>query len=101
PARRQPRRDRDRVAQRREARHDRVTPRPAAAPDPGRPPTPGGTTMHVITNMKLMPKLMLAFGILLLIMLVQGAGAYMGMRSMDRTSQSIAQGALQIGRASW
>ncbi|NLW96254.1 MAG: HAMP domain-containing protein, partial [Xanthomonadaceae bacterium] len=50
--------------------------------------------MHVITNMKLMPKLMLAFGILLLIMLVQGAGAYMGMRSMDRTSQSIAQGVL-------
>jgi methyl-accepting chemotaxis protein len=46
--------------------------------------------MHVFTNMKLMPKLMLAFGVLLLIMLVQGIGAYLGMRSMDRASEQVA-----------
>ena len=50
--------------------------------------------MHLFTNLKLMPKLMLAFGVLLLLMLVQGIGAYSGMRSMDRVTQVLAQDVL-------
>src|SRR5512138_510080 len=50
--------------------------------------------MHLFTNLKLMPKLMLAFGVLLLIMLVQGIGAYSGMRSMDRATQDLSQNVL-------
>src|SRR5690606_40064743 len=50
--------------------------------------------MHLFTNLKLMPKLMLAFGVLLLLMLVQGIGAYSGMRSMDQATQVLAQDVL-------
>ena len=34
--------------------------------------------MHWLKNLKLTPKLMLAFGVVLALMLVQGVGAYLG-----------------------
>ncbi|MDI9104159.1 hypothetical protein [Xanthomonas oryzae] len=40
-------------------------------------------SMQWINNLKLMPKLMLAFGIVLLIMLVQGIIAYSGLASLN------------------
>src|SRR5690606_2490854 len=46
--------------------------------------------MQWFSNLKLAPKLMLAFGVVLLIMLVQGIGAYSGMRSMDRVTGELA-----------
>ena len=50
--------------------------------------------MHWFSNLKLAPKLMLAFGVVLLIMLIQGLGAYMGMRSMHEVTTDIANDAL-------
>jgi len=45
--------------------------------------------MHRFSNLKLAPKLMLAFGVVLLIMLVQGIGAYVGLRSLDRVATDL------------
>ncbi|ATD67645.1 methyl-accepting chemotaxis protein [Luteimonas chenhongjianii] len=45
--------------------------------------------MHWFSNLKLAPKLMLAFGVVLLIMLVQGIGAYMGLRSIDNVTTEL------------
>ena len=50
--------------------------------------------MRWFSNLKLAPKLMLAFGVVLLIMLVQGVGAYMGLRSMDRVTTGLSQDVL-------
>ncbi|MGY1407952.1 MCP four helix bundle domain-containing protein, partial [Luteimonas sp. A611] len=50
--------------------------------------------MQWFSNLKLAPKLMLAFGVVLLIMLVQGIGAYSGMRSMDRVTRGLADNVL-------
>ncbi|WP_202841825.1 methyl-accepting chemotaxis protein, partial [Luteimonas saliphila] len=45
--------------------------------------------MHRFLNLKLAPKLLLAFGMVLLLMLVQGIGAYSGMRSMDQVTRGL------------
>ncbi len=45
--------------------------------------------MHWFSNLKLAPKLMLAFGVVLLIMLIQGIGAYTGLRSMDGVTTNL------------
>ena len=50
--------------------------------------------MQWFSNLKLAPKLMLAFGVVLLIMLVQGIGAYSGMRSMERVTGELAEDVL-------
>src|SRR5690606_9286911 len=50
--------------------------------------------MQWFLNLKLAPKLTLAFAVVLLIMLVQGIGAYSGMRSMDRVTSSLADDVL-------
>ena len=50
--------------------------------------------MHWFTNLKLAPKLMLAFAVVLLIMLVQGIGAYGGMRSIDRVARALSDDVL-------
>ncbi|MEN1941469.1 methyl-accepting chemotaxis protein [Luteimonas sp. MJ174] len=50
--------------------------------------------MHRFRNLKLAPKLMLTFGIVLFIMIVQGIGAYSGMRSIDRVTRGLAQDVL-------
>ncbi|AUJ12498.1 methyl-accepting chemotaxis protein [Xanthomonas oryzae pv. oryzae] len=47
-------------------------------------------SMQWINNLKLMPKLMLAFGIVLLIMLVQGIIAYSGMASLNNVTRDLA-----------
>ncbi|EKQ59309.1 methyl-accepting chemotaxis protein [Xanthomonas citri pv. malvacearum str. GSPB2388] len=46
--------------------------------------------MQWINNLKLMPKLMLAFGIVLLIMLVQGVIAYSGLASLNNVTRDLA-----------
>ncbi|MGD6705421.1 methyl-accepting chemotaxis protein [Xanthomonas citri pv. citri] len=46
--------------------------------------------MQWINNLKLMPKLMLAFGIVLLIMLVQGVIAYSGLASLNNVTHDLA-----------
>ncbi len=50
--------------------------------------------MQWFSNLKLAPKLMLAFGVVLVLMLVQGIGAYIGMRSMERVTGELAQDVL-------
>ena len=50
--------------------------------------------MHRFTKLKLAPKLMLAFAVVLLIMLVQGIGAYGGMRSIDRVARALSDDVL-------
>ncbi|MDH5832443.1 MCP four helix bundle domain-containing protein, partial [Luteimonas kalidii] len=50
--------------------------------------------MHRFSNLKLAPRLMLAFGVVLLIMLVQGIGAYTGLRSMDNVTTGLADDVL-------
>ncbi|QBG83618.1 methyl-accepting chemotaxis protein [Xanthomonas oryzae] len=47
-------------------------------------------SMQWINNLKLMPKLMLAFGIVLLIMLVQGIIAYSGLASLNNVTRDLA-----------
>ena len=42
--------------------------------------------MHWLKNLKLTPKLMLAFGVVLALMLVQGVGAYLGLSSLNRAT---------------
>ncbi|USJ00625.1 methyl-accepting chemotaxis protein [Xanthomonas prunicola] len=46
--------------------------------------------MQWINNLKLMPRLMLAFGIVLLIMLVQGIIAYSGLASLNNVTRDLA-----------
>ncbi|WP_042828161.1 methyl-accepting chemotaxis protein [Xanthomonas vesicatoria] len=46
--------------------------------------------MKWINNLKLMPRLMLAFGIVLLIMLVQGIIAYSGLASLNNVTRDLA-----------
>ncbi|PKV11806.1 methyl-accepting chemotaxis protein [Xanthomonas prunicola] len=47
-------------------------------------------SMQWINNLKLMPRLMLAFGIVLLIMLVQGIIAYSGLASLNNVTRDLA-----------
>ncbi|APP77523.1 methyl-accepting chemotaxis protein [Xanthomonas vesicatoria ATCC 35937] len=47
-------------------------------------------SMKWINNLKLMPRLMLAFGIVLLIMLVQGIIAYSGLASLNNVTRDLA-----------
>ncbi|QBH01999.1 methyl-accepting chemotaxis protein [Xanthomonas oryzae] len=47
-------------------------------------------SMQWINNLKLMPKLMLAFGIVLLIMLIQGIIAYSGLASLNNVTRDLA-----------
>lgn len=46
--------------------------------------------MQWINNLKLMPRLMLAFGIVLLMMLVQGIIAYSGLASLNNVTSDLA-----------
>ncbi|MEQ7416420.1 methyl-accepting chemotaxis protein [Xanthomonas campestris pv. campestris] len=46
--------------------------------------------MQWINNLKLMPRLMLAFGIVLLIMLIQGIIAYSGLASLNNVTRELA-----------
>ncbi|MBO9716845.1 MAG: MCP four helix bundle domain-containing protein, partial [Pseudoxanthomonas sp.] len=46
--------------------------------------------MHWLKNLKLTPKLMLAFGVVLVLMVVQGIGAYMGLASLNRATTHLA-----------
>ncbi|WP_028917041.1 methyl-accepting chemotaxis protein, partial [Pseudoxanthomonas sp. J35] len=46
--------------------------------------------MHRLKNLKLAPKLMLAFGVVLALMVAQGAGAYFGLASLDRATAHLA-----------
>ncbi len=50
----------------------------------------GIVSMQWINNLKLMPRLMLAFGIVLLIMLVQGIIAYSGLASLNNVTRDLA-----------
>ncbi|NYZ61836.1 methyl-accepting chemotaxis protein [Luteimonas deserti] len=50
--------------------------------------------MHWFSNLKLAPKLMLAFGAVLLIMLVQGIGAYTGLRSINHVTTDLGEDVL-------
>ncbi len=45
--------------------------------------------MQWFSSLKLAPKLMLAFGVVLIIMLIQGVGAYTGLRSMERVTSGL------------
>jgi len=47
--------------------------------------------MQWIKNLKLMPKLMLAFGLVLAIMLVQGLAAYSGLRSLNGVADGVSK----------
>lgn len=46
--------------------------------------------MPWINNLKLMPKLMLTFGVLLLVMLLQGIVAYRGLYSLNNVTTELA-----------
>ena len=50
--------------------------------------------MQWFSNLKLAPKLMLAFGLVLLIMVVQGIGAYSGLRSMNQVTGDLVEDVL-------
>ncbi len=45
--------------------------------------------MQWIKNLKLMPKLMLAFGVVLVLMLVQGLTAYSGLNSLNHVTKNL------------
>ncbi len=47
--------------------------------------------MQWINNLKLMPKLMLTFGVVLFVMLIQGIVAYKGLSSLDSVTTDLAQ----------
>ena len=47
-------------------------------------------TMQWIKNLKLMPKLMLTFGVILLVMLLQGVVAYRGLHSLNNVTTELA-----------
>src|SRR5690606_5240034 len=44
-----------------------------------------------IKNLKLMPKLMLTFGVVLLVMLIQGVVAYRGLSSLNSVTENLGQ----------
>ena len=46
--------------------------------------------MHWLKNLKLTPKLMLAFGLLLVLMVVQGIGAYLGLARLNNATDHLA-----------
>ena len=46
--------------------------------------------MNWLKNLKLTPKLMLAFGVVLVLMVIQGIGAYMGLASLNRATTHLA-----------
>ena len=46
--------------------------------------------MHWLKNLKLTPKLMLAFGLLLVLMVVQGVGAYFGLARLNSATDHLA-----------
>jgi len=46
--------------------------------------------MHWLKNLKLTPRLMLAFGVVLVLMLAQGIGAFAGLSSLNRATDHIA-----------
>ncbi len=46
--------------------------------------------MQWINNLKLMPKLMLTFGVILLVMLLQGVVAYRGLHSLNNVTTELA-----------
>jgi len=45
--------------------------------------------MQWMKDLKLMPKLMFAFGLVLLLMLVQGVGSYLGMRTINNVASEV------------
>ena len=47
--------------------------------------------MPWINNLKLMPKLLLTFGVLLLVMLLQGIVAYRGLHSLNNVTTELAE----------
>jgi methyl-accepting chemotaxis protein len=53
--------------------------------------TKGNAFMQWIKNLKLMPKLMLAFGLVLAIMLIQGLAAYNGLHSLNGVTNGVSK----------
>lgn len=51
--------------------------------------------MHWLKNLKLTPKLMLAFGVVLVLLAAQGVGAYYGLSSLNRATTNLSQGSMQ------
>ncbi len=52
--------------------------------------------MPWINNLKLMPKLLLTFGVLLLVMLLQGIVAYRGLHSLNNVTTELAGSRMEI-----
>lgn len=55
--------------------------------------------MHWIKNLKLMPKLMLAFGVVLLVMLIQGIVAFSGLSSLNHVTDDLGKNRMESIRA--
>jgi methyl-accepting chemotaxis protein len=55
--------------------------------------------MHWMKNLKLMPKLMFAFGLVLLLMLVQGVASYVGMRTINNVASEVSTSTVPSVRA--
>ena len=55
--------------------------------------------MHWIKNLKLMPKLMLAFGVVLLVMLIQGVVAFSGLTSLNNVTDDLGKNRMESIRA--
>ena len=51
--------------------------------------------MHWLKNLKLTPKLMLAFGVVLVLLAAQGVGAYYGLSSLNRATTDLAEGSME------
>jgi hypothetical protein len=51
--------------------------------------------MQWIKNLKLTPKLMLAFGVVLVLLAAQGVGAYYGLSSLNRATTNLAEGSME------
>src|SRR5690606_7280011 len=51
--------------------------------------------MHWLKNLKLTPKLMLAFGVVLVLLAAQGVGAYYGLSSLNRATTNLAEGSME------
>lgn len=54
--------------------------------------------MQWIKDLKLMPKLMFAFGLVLVLMVVQGIASYIGMRSLNEVASQVSTQVLQSVR---
>ncbi|MCD9008241.1 MCP four helix bundle domain-containing protein, partial [Luteimonas sp. XNQY3] len=50
--------------------------------------------MRWFSNLKLAPKLMLAFGVVLLLMVAQGVGGFIGLRSLDQVTDHLTENTL-------